>query len=558
MEERVWHRSYVSGIPKEIRLEDITIPEILSRTAQKFPSRIALIFLGKKITYRELDLLANRFAHALLSLGLKRGDRIALLMPNIPQIVISYFGAWRAGLVPVPINPLYTDHEIEHQLATSGATAMVTLDLLVSRMLALREKTGTKIIITAHIKDYLPFPAKQLFPFVKKGMTVAYEPAPDYYDFLDLIKPGPDTPVGPPPKLDDLALIPYSGGTTGLAKGVAITHRNVSAITQIAREWFFDIKDTYESELAIFPFFHMAGFTAVMNLCVISGWTAVLIPRPEPKTIMDMLLKYKSTIFLAVPTIYVGVLAMPEFKKADLTFIKGFFSGAAPLPIDTINTLKEATNGAVIVEGYGMTESTTFISVTPWRGKLKPGSVGVPLPNIDVKIMDVQTGTKELPIGQEGEIIFRGPNMCQGYYNMPEETKHSIRDGWFYTGDIGKFDEDGYLYIVDRTKDMIIAGGYNIFPREIDEALFEHPKVLEACTIGVPHEYRGETVKSFIVTKPGQTLTEEELDAYCRSRLSPYKVPRIYEFVETLPKSAVGKILKRELRDMEKNKGQQK
>ena len=245
----------------------------------------------------------------------------------------------------------------------------------------------------------------------------------------------------------------------------------------------------------------MAGFTAVMNLCVINGWTAVLIPRPEPKTIVDMLLKYRSTIFLAVPTIYVGVLALPEFKKADLTFIKGFFSGAAPLPIDTINALKEATGGAVIVEGYGMTESTTFISVTPWRGMLKPGSVGVPLPNVDVKIVDIQTGTKELPTGQEGEIIFRGPNMCRGYYNMPEETKNSIRDGWFYTGDIGKFDEDGYLYIVDRTKDMIIAGGYNIFPREIDEVLFEHPKVLEACTIGVPHEYRGETVKSFIVTQ---------------------------------------------------------
>jgi long-chain acyl-CoA synthetase len=556
MEERVWHRRYVPGIPAEVKLKDITIPEMLSATAKKFPNRVALIFLGKKITYKELDLLANRFAHAALSLGLRRGDRIALLLPNIPQIVIAYFGAWRARLVPVPINPLYTDREIEHQLKTSGAAAMVSLDLLVPRMLALRKSAGTKIVITAHIKDYLPFPTKQLFPFVKKGMTVQYAPAPDYYDFLDLMKHSPDTPAGAAPSLDDLALIPYSGGTTGLAKGVAITHRNVSAITQIAQEWFFDIKEKPESELAIFPFFHMAGFTAVMNLCVINGWTAILIPRPEPKTIVDQLLKYKSTIFLAVPTIYVGVLALPEFKKADLTFIKGFFSGAAPLPIDTINALREATGGASIVEGYGMTESTTFISVTPWRGTLKPGSVGVPLPNVDVKIVDIQTGTKELPTGQEGEIVFRGPNMCRGYYNMPEETKHAIRDGWFFTGDIGKFDEDGYLYIVDRTKDMIIAGGYNIFPREIDEVLFEHPKVLEACTIGVAHEYRGETVKSFIVVKPGEHLTEEELNTYCRGRLSPYKVPRIYEFVDSLPKSAVGKILKRELRDMEKKKDQ--
>jgi long-chain acyl-CoA synthetase len=558
MEERIWHRSYVSGIPNEIPLEDITIPEILSRTAQRFPNRVAFVFLGKKVTYKELDALANRFGHALRSLGLAPGDRVALLLPNIPQIVIAYFGAWRARLVPVPINPLYTDHEIEHQLTTSGSTALVTLDLLAPRMLALRQRTKVKSVITAHIKDYLPFPAKQLFPFVKKGMTVDYRPAPDYHDFLELMKTGPDTPVGPPPALGDLALIPYSGGTTGLAKGVAITHRNVSAITQIAREWFFDIKESHESELAIFPFFHMAGFTAVMNLCVINGWTAVLIPRPEPKTIMDMLLKYRSTIFLAVPTIYVGVLALPEFKKADLTFIKGFFSGAAPLPIDTIKTLKDATGGADIVEGYGMTESTTFIAVTPWRGTLKPGSVGVPLPNVDVKIVDIETGTKELPLGEEGEIIFRGPNMCQGYYNMPEETKNNIRNGWFHTGDIGKFDGDGYLYIVDRTKDMIIAGGYNIFPREIDEVLFEHPKVLEACTIGVPHEYRGETVKSFIVAKPGQTVTEAEMDAYCRTRLSPYKAPKIYEFVESLPKSAVGKILKRELRDMERQKALKK
>ncbi len=365
MDERLWHRAYVPEVPREVALDDITIPEILARTAKKFPDRIALIYLGRKITYREIDQLANRFARVLISLGLTSGDRIALLLPNIPQIVIAYFGAWRAHLTPVPINPLYTDREIEHQLNTSGATALVSLDLLVGRMLALKPRTSVKTVITAHIKDYLPFPAKQLFPFVKKGMSVKYEPAPDYYDFLDLMKSGSDAPVGPPPTLDDLALIPYSGGTTGVAKGVALTHRNVSAITQIAQAWFYDIKDKPESELAIFPFFHMAGFTAVMNLCVINGWTAILVPRPEPKTVMDMTLKYRPSIFLAVPTIYVGVMALPEFADSDLSFIKGFFSGAAPLPVDTINTLRQAT-GALIVEGYGMTESTTFISVTPW------------------------------------------------------------------------------------------------------------------------------------------------------------------------------------------------
>ena len=247
------------------------------------------------------------------------------------------------------------------------------------------------------------------------------------------------------------------------------------------------------------------------------------------------------------------MLSLPAFRKADLSFIKGFFSGAAPLPLETINALKKATGGD-IVEGFGMTESTALVTVTPWRGKLKPGSVGVPLPDTEVRIVDIETGTREMPLGEEGEIVFRGPQMCEGYYNMPRETEEAIRDGWFFTGDIGRMDEEGYLYVVDRKKDMIIAGGYNIYPRDIEEVLFEHPDIQEVCVVGVPHEYRGETVKAFIVLEPEKTLTEERLDVYCRERLAAYKVPRLYEFTDSLPKSAVGKILRRELRDMERKK----
>ncbi|MBW2365000.1 MAG: AMP-binding protein, partial [Deltaproteobacteria bacterium] len=245
------------------------------------------------------------------------------------------------------------------------------------------------------------------------------------------------------------------------------------------------------------------------------------------------------------------------FKKSDLTFVKGFFSGAAPMALESINDLKDAT-GADLVEAYGMTESTTIITLTPWRGTLKSGSVGVPIPDTDLKIVDIDTGKKEMNVGEEGEVIFKGPQMCLGYYNKPDETANSIRDGWFYTGDIGKLDEDGYLYIVDRKKDMIIAGGFNIYPRDIDEVLFEHPKVLEACAIGVPDEYRGETVKAYIVPKPGETLTEEELNSFCRERLSAYKVPKIYEFIDELPKSAVGKILRKELRTLDAAKKEEK
>jgi long-chain acyl-CoA synthetase len=550
MENRVWHKSYSPGVPVSVDIQDTTMPEILARIAKKYPERTAMFFFGKKTTYAELDRLADRFAVVLDGLGVKPGDRIALLMPNIPQMVIAFFGIWRAGAVPAPNNPLYTDRELEQQLNDSGATLAVTMDLLAPRLLALREKTSIRKIITAHINDYMSFPVKQLFPVVKKSLYHKYRKAPEYYQFLDLMKNATAGYGGTPPSPDSLALIPYTGGTTGKSKGVMLSHRNLSSMAQILQASFFDIKETPEGEPAIFPFFHSAGFSLVMDLCVINGWSMALIPRPDARAVCDTLIKYRSTMMIAVPTIYIGLLALPEFRKADFSFVKGFFSGAAPLSLETINALRDAT-GASIVEGLGMTESTAAITLTPWRGTLKPGSVGVPLPNTDVRIVDLETGTKDMAVGEAGEIIFRGPQMCSGYYNMPEETADTIRDGWFYTGDIGKFDEDGYIYVVDRKKDMIIAAGYNIYPKEIDEILYSHSGVQEACTVGIPHEYRGETVKAFIIPKPGVELTAEEMNAFCRSKLAAYKVPHMYEFVKELPKSAVGKILRRELRDRE-------
>jgi long-chain acyl-CoA synthetase len=548
-EERLWHREYMPGVPREVAFENVTMPEYLTLTARRFPRRDALIFMGKRISFAGLDALASTFARALKGIGVRRGDRVLLLLPNVPQIVIAYYGIWRAGAVAVPCNPLYTDEEIAHQANLSGATAVVTLDLLASRVRGLMAKTALKTVITAHINDYLPFPAKQLFPLVRKAMYRPDDRADGSHAFLDLMRNAQPGETLETPHLDDLALIPYTGGTTGLSKGAIVTHRNISCINQILGAWFFDLPDGRDSELAIFPFFHMAGFNLVMNLSIYKGWTAILVPRPEPQAVMEMTLKYRPSIFLAVPTIYVGVMALPEFRKADLSFIKGFFSGAAPLSVETIQALRDAT-GASIVEGYGMTESTSITHMTPWRGKLKPGSVGVPLPNTDIRIVDLETGTADLPVGEPGEILFRGPQQCLGYYGMPEETVQAIRDGWFYTGDIGRMDEDGFLYIVDRKKDMIIAGGYNIYPRDIDEVLYRHPKVLEACTIGIPHEYRGETVKAYVVPRPGEALASAELDAFCRRHLAAYKVPKIYEIVESLPKSAVGKILRRELREM--------
>ena len=553
--DRLWHKAYVPGIESSLDFDRSTISEFLSRNAEKYPQKTALIFMGKKMSFGEIDSLSSRFAQALQNIGVKKGDRVALLLPNVPQIVISYFGIWRAGATAVPVNPLYSDREIEHQLSMSGTTVLITLDLLASRMLELKEKVSLKSIITCHINDYLPFPVKQIFPILKKGMYASYKKSSGYYQFLDLMKQISDTVPVTHPDLDDLAIIPYTGGTTGISKGAIVSHTNISSVVQIVGTWLFDMEEGKESEIALFPFFHMAGFLLVMCVCLYRAWEIILVPKPDPDIALDMALKYKPSIFLAVPTIFTGILNLPKFKKADLSFIKAFFSGAAPLPVETIQALKAASGEKIgVIEGYGMTESTGITHMTPWRGVHKPGSVGVALPNTDMKIVDIETGEKELPIGEEGEIVFRGPQMCAGYFNMPEETDTSLRDGWFHTGDIGRLDEDGFLYIVDRTKDMIIAGGYNIYPREIDEVLFEHPKILEACVIGVPHEYRGETVKAFVVLNPDESATSEEMDAFCRERLAAFKVPKIYEFVEELPKSVIGKILRKELRQQELEK----
>jgi long-chain acyl-CoA synthetase len=337
-----------------------------------------------------------------------------------------------------------------------------------------------------------------------------------------------------------------------------LSHANLSHNAQQFAAWFPDIKPGEERLMGNFPVFHIAGFASLQNFVTWQGWENIMVPRPEPKINIELIKKYKPTFLPGVPTIFVGLLAQPDFRKLDFSAMKGFFSGAAPLAANTIKDLKDLT-GATMCEVYGSTETTAMVSITPWGGRIKPGTVGVPVADTDIKIVGVDDPEQELAIGEAGEIAVKGPQIMMGYYKKPEETQQALRDGWFLTGDIGKFDEDGYLTIVDRKKDMIIAGGYNIYPVELDDVLMGHPKILEACTIGIPHEYRGETVKAFIVPKPGETLTEEAVIAYCKEKLAAYKVPKIIEFIDELPKSAVGKILRRKLKDQELGKlGKQK
>jgi long-chain acyl-CoA synthetase len=553
MEERIWHKSYAPGVKKTLDYEKLTISQALTRSAGNFPNNTALNYMGKKITYRELNELVNRFAKALLDLGVKPGDKIAVCLPNIPQVIISNLAIFRIGAVAVQNNPLYTERELAYQLNDSDSKMMITLTLLIPRIQKIKPKTQIDKIIGCHINTYLPFPKKQLFPLVKKDMYRKVVPTEEVKVFGDLIANFSPDPVDDASQWDGLAALLYTGGTTGVSKGVMLSHANLSCDAQQFSAWFPDLKPGEERLMGNFPVFHIAGFAAIQNFITWQSWENIMVPRPEPKINIELIKKHKPTFLPGVPTIFVGLLAEPEFRNLDFSAMKGFFSGAAPLAADTIKDLKDTT-GATMCEVYGSTETTAMVSITPWGGQIKPGTVGVPVADTNIKIVAIDDPDKELELGEPGEIAIKGPQIMMGYYKNPEETAAALKDGWFFTGDIGKFDEDGYLTIVDRKKDMIIAGGYNIYPLELDDVLMSHPKVLEACTIGIPHDYRGETVKAFVVTKAGEELTEQDVVSYCKENLAAYKVPKIIEFIDELPKSAVGKILRRKLKDMEMDK----
>lgn len=552
--EKIWLKSYASGVPAELNFEKINPSDALTRTAERFPNNAALIFQGAKITYRQLDDMVSRFASALAGMGIRPGDKVAVLLPNIPQCVIGIYGSFRAGAVCALNNPLYTDRELEHQFNDSGSKILVSLDLLVPRMINLRSKTGIKNIISCHIRDYLPFPLKQLFPFVKKTMHLKTPQATDVHEFTDLIKASEPIKQSVKSDWNDTALLLYTGGTTGVSKGVMLTNENVSSNVQQCRAWFKGFDDGNEIVVGCLPFFHSFGLTTAMNMAIFYGYADVLIPKPEPKTILESIHKYKATYLPAVPTLYNGMINFPELKKYSISSIKGCFSGGAPLPLETIKNF-EALTGAQICEGFGLTETTPVATINPFGAKTKPGSIGVPLPNTLAKLVDVDDYNKEITeYNTPGELCIKGPQVMKGYINRPEETEITVRDGWLLTGDIAIVDEEGFFSIVDRKKDMIISGGFNIYPRDVDEVLFAHPKILEACAIGVPDAYSGERIKAYVVLKTGETATPIELIDYCKENLVKYKVPKYIEFVSELPKSAVGKILRKELRKMDQEK----
>ncbi|MCF8125152.1 MAG: long-chain fatty acid--CoA ligase [Desulfotignum sp.] len=549
-EKKIWANSYEPGIKDTIEFNDTLVPEYLTESVNRFPDHPALIFQGYTVTFKELDDMVGRFAAALKDLGIKKNDSVAILLPNVIPCVVAYYATLRIGGIVVFNNPLYSDRELEHQFTDSGAQFLITLDLLADRMVKLREKTGIKTIVYTSIGDYLPFVKRLLFPLVakKKGLAADVSPAPDLHTFKEIMARYSPDPAQESLSMDDVAMYQYTGGTTGVSKGVMLTHKNISYQIQQIEAWFPGFNKGEEIMLGALPFFHVFGMSVSMNLAVRMGWANVLVPKPQPEPLLEAISKFRVTFAPLVPTMYIGMLDHPDMEHTDLTSIKGCFSGSAPLPVEVINKFQEKT-GSIIVEGFGLTESSPVTHVNPFNGNRKVGSIGIPIPETECKIVDLEDSTKEMPAGEAGELLMRGPQIMKGYLNKPEETAKTLtKDGYLCTGDVAKMDEEGYFYIVDRIKDMIISGGYNVYPRDIEEVLYEHPKILEACCVGIPHPKRGEAVKAFVVIKQGQDITQKEVIDYCAQKLAKYKLPIAVEFREELPKSNVGKILRKDLR----------
>jgi long-chain acyl-CoA synthetase len=483
---------------------------------------------------------------------------VALLLPNVIPCVVAYFAILKIGAISVMNNPLYSDPELDHQFNDSGAKVLVTLDLLGNRMIDLRPKTKIKQIVYTSIGDYLPFPKNLLFPLVakKKKLAADVKAATDVFKWKDCIAKYAPNPPAVKIGFEDVAMYQYTGGTTGVSKGVMLTHANLSKQVQQLKAWFPAFNNGTEIMLGALPYFHVFGLSVSMNFSIHMGFAQVLVPRPQPEPLLESIRNFRPTFAPLVPTMYIGMLNHPDLKKTDMSCIKGAFSGSAPLPVEVIHDFEKAT-GAVIVEGFGMTETTPVTHVNPFHGGArKVGSIGVPISDTLCRIVDLEDGVKDMPIGERGELIVKGPQIMKGYRGMPEETANTLKDGWIYTGDIATMDEDGYFYIVDRKKDMIISGGFNVYPRDIDEVYYDHPKVQEACSIGIPDPKRGENVKLFIVLKEGETATQEEMIEFGKTKLAAFKLPTEVEFRKELPKTNVGKILRKQLKsdEMEKRK----
>lgn len=529
--DRVWLKQYPEHIQKELEIPEESVPAILQKTIANYGDHVALYFYGKEISYKELGNHSAAFASSLQQKNFKKGDRVALMLPNCPQFVIGYYGTLQAGGIVTQVNPMLVGKELEHILNDSGAETIVIYEPLLPMINKIIDNTSVKHVIKVNLE----------------GRDTEDSMAVGFTNFLKQAKKSPE-PVTINPS-EDVAVLQYTGGTTGRSKGAMLTHRNVRANVMQTYEYFKDGielgKDRY---LTVIPLFHVFGMTSCMNLSIYTGSMSILLPKFDLEEVLQTIKELKPTSFPGVPTMYVALTNHPKAQEYGIDSIRLCNSGSAPMPGELLRSFESKT-GAQILEGYGLSESSPVTHCNPMFATRKPGSIGIGIPSTDCKIVDLEEGKRELPTGEIGEIIIKGPQVMKGYWNMPEETAHALRDGWLYTGDIAHMDEDGYVFIIDRKKDLIIASGYNIYPRDVEEIIYEHPAVQEAVVVGIPDPYRGETVKAVVVLKDGKACSEEELIAYCRENMAPYKVPKVVEFRKELPKTNVGKILRRKIRE---------
>jgi long-chain acyl-CoA synthetase len=551
MDTKPWFGQMDKEVPQSIDYPSIGVYDMLARAAERNPNGAATLFFGAKIRYSDLLRKVDRFADGLAEMGVRKGDRVALILPNFPAYPIAHFAVLKLGAVLVPTNPLYVERELAHQLANSGAETAVVFDQLLPKLEAIRGQTPVKRVIVAGIREFLP-PALGFLYGLKNKPPMAVDRNRGLVPFSDLLRGR--APSAPPAAVspEDTAVLLYTGGTTGVSKGAVLTHRNVIVNVYQTRHWLWQLEDGREVLLCVLPFFHSYGMTTGLHLSVILSSTMLLLPRFDLNDVVKRIRLHRPTVFCAVPAMYNAVNNHPKATPKNVGSIRYCLSGGSGLPMEVQKSF-EALTGASLVEGYGLSEASPVTHVNPIQGKRKIGTIGLPVSDTDSMIVDPET-RQPLPAGREGELAVRGPQVMKGYWNMPEETALVMKDGWLYTGDIAVMDEEGFFRVVDRKKDLIISAGMNVFPREVEEVLYQHPKVSEAAVVGIPSAVRDEVVKAFIVAKPGQSLTRGELLQFCRDKLAKFKVPKEIELRESLPKSAAGKILKRVLRDEELNK----
>ncbi|NIS81547.1 MAG: AMP-binding protein [Anaerolineales bacterium] len=551
MEARPWHKFYDEGVPTEIEIPQVPLHHFLEESARKYPDRACTIFKGAKINYADINAMIDRFAAGLAGLGVKKGTPVGIFMVNCPQFVIAFYAILKAGGIAVAFNPLYKAREIEHQLNDAGLEFMVTLSLFYNAIKEVQPRTSLKTLIVSNLKEALPPVTRLLFSlFMEKKGGHRIELAEGDVLMQDLIEKytpedRPAVDVGP----EDVAIYQYSGGTTGLSKAAIALHRNLVANTLQIRAFMPDVREGQETVLMAIPMFHVYGLVAGMSLGISAAATLAMQPDArQTGEILDLIAKYRPSIYPGVPAMYNAINNHPDVQagKVDVSSIRGCISGSAPLMRETKLTFEKLTGGK-LVEGYGLSEAPTATHCNPLYGEAREGAIGIPLPNVDARIISLDDEVTVLGPGEVGEMVIKGPQIMKGYHKLPTETANALREGWLYTGDIARMDEDGFFYIVDRKKELIKPSGFQVWPREVEEVISENPKVLEVGVAGVPDAYRGETVKAWVVLKEGETSSVDEIRAWCKERLAAYKVPTHVEFRDELPKTTQLKILRREL-----------